>query len=151
MLETRLEQDIKTALLGGDTARLMTLRTLKSAILNVKVATNKRESGLTDEEVLPILSKEVKKRQESADMYVQGGDQTRAGHELAEKVIIESYLPAQLSETDIEKIVDEVITTSGAAGMSAMGQVMGLVKAKTGSTADGSIIARLVKQKLSNE
>ncbi len=148
MLETRLEQDIKTALLGGDSARLMTLRTLKSAILNVKVATNKRETGLSDDEVLPILSKEAKKRQESADMYVQGGDQARADHELAEKVIIESYLPAQLSESDIEKIVDEVITSTGAAGMQAMGQVMGQVKSMTGASADGSVVARIVKQKL---
>src|ERR1700752_3547961 len=101
MLEQRLEQDIKTALLAGDKSRALTLRGLKAALLNVKVATGKRESGLTDAEVLPILSKEAKKRQESADLYQQGGNQEKAEAELTEKAIIEEYLPAQLSEAEL--------------------------------------------------
>lgn len=148
MLEQRIEQDIKTALLGGDALRVTTLRNMKSALLYVKVAEGKRDTGLTDEEVLPVLGKEAKKRQESADLYLQGGDQTRADQELAEKKIIEEYLPAQLSEDEISKIVDEVIASSGASGMAAMGQVMGQVKAKTGAAADGSLIAKLVKERL---
>ncbi|HYH36131.1 MAG TPA: GatB/YqeY domain-containing protein, partial [Candidatus Saccharimonadales bacterium] len=97
-LEQRLEQDIKDALLSGDKTRATTLRGLKAVLLNVKVAAGKRDSGLTDDEVLPVLSKESKKRQESADLYKQGGDQARAEAELAEKTIIDNYLPAQLSE-----------------------------------------------------
>ncbi len=150
-LETRIEQDIKTAQLGGDTMRLNTLRNMKSAILYVKVATNKREAGLTDEEVLPILAKESKKRQESADLYIQGGDQTRADQELAEKVIIDSYLPTQLSEAEITAIVEAVIAETGASGQAAMGQVIGQVKSRTGATADGSLIAKIVKDKLQND
>lgn len=148
MLEQRLEQDIKTAMLAGDSTRLMTLRNMKSALLNVKVASGKRETGLTDEEVFPILSKEAKKRQESADFYVQGGSQERADMELAEKVIIEEYLPKQLSEAEITAIVDEVISVTNASGLAAMGQIIGQVKAKTGASADGSLIAKLVKEKL---
>ena len=148
MLEQQIEQDLKTALLAGDGLRVDTLRGLKSTLLNVKITTGKRDSGLTDDEALPILAKEAKKRQESADMYTQGGDQTRADKELAEKAIIEAYLPAQLSEAEISAIVDEVIATTGASDKSAMGATIGAVKAKAGSTADGALIARLVKEKL---
>jgi len=148
MLEQKLEQDLKTAMLAGDSERVMTLRNMKSALLNVKVASGKRETGLSDDEVLPILSKEAKKRQESADFYVQGGSQDRADKELSEKSIIEEYLPKQLSTEEITAIVEEVIAALGVSGPSAMGQVMGQVKAKTGSTADGSIVAKIVKEKL---
>jgi len=148
MLEDKIEQDLKTALLAGDKQRATTLRGLKAVLLNVKVATGQRESGLADDEVLPQLAKQAKQRQESADMYVQGGDQARADAELAEKAIIEAYLPAQLSDAEISKLIDEVIAATGAADPQAMGQVIGQVKAKTGAAADGAVIARLVKEKL---
>lgn len=147
-LEQRLEQDIKDALLSGDKTRATTLRGLKAVLLNVKVAEGKRESGLNDEEVQTVLAKESKKRQESADLYVQGGNQSRADAELAEKAVIDTYLPAQLSEADIAKLADTVIAQTGAAGPQAMGQVIGQVKAKAGAAADGAVIARIVKEKL---
>jgi uncharacterized protein len=147
-LEQRLEQDIKSALLSGDKTRATTLRGLKAVLLNVKVATGKRDSGLTDAEVLPVFGKESKKRQESADLYKQGGDQGRADAELTEKAIIDAYLPAQLSEDEIVELVDEAITRTGASGPAGMGQVIGQVKAKTGATADGAVIARLAKERL---
>jgi uncharacterized protein YqeY len=149
MLEERLEQDIKSALLAGDASRVSTLRQVKSELLNVKVATGKRESGLSDDEVLPILAKEAKKRQESADLYKQGGNQERAAAELAEKTIIQNYLPAQLSEGEIIKLVEKTIAETGASGPQAMGSVIGQVKKLAGPTADGATIARLVKEKLS--
>ena len=148
MLEQQIEQDIKSALLAGDSQRVSTLRGLKAVLLNVKVATGKRESGLSDEEVLTQVSKQSKQRQESADMYVQGGDQARADAELAEKAIIDSYLPAQLSEAEIAKLIDDAIAETGASGLQAMGQVIGQVKQKAGATADGAVIARLTKEKL---
>jgi uncharacterized protein YqeY len=148
MLEQRIEQDLKTALLAGDARRVSTLRGLKSVLLNVKVATGKRDSGLSDQEVIPLLGKEVKKRQESADFYIQGGSQERADNELAEKEIIAAYLPEQMSDEDIAAIIDDVIKETRAQGQSAMGQVIGLVKQKTQGTADGSVIARLTKEKL---
>lgn len=149
MLEERIEQDLKTALLARDAQRATTLRGLKSVLLNVKIETGKRDTGLDDEEVLAVLSKEAKKRQESADMYVQGGDQSRADAELAEKAIIENYLPEQLSEADIAKLVEEAIAETGAQGSAGMGQVIGAVRAKAGTAADGAIIARIAKEKLS--
>lgn len=148
MLESRIEQDLKAALLAGDKAKVSTLRGLKSALLNVKVAEGKRETGLTDDEVITVLSKEAKKRQESADFYVQGGSQERADAELSEKVLIQTYLPAQLSEEEISEIVDETIAQLRASDMTVMGQVIAAVRQKTQGTADGSVIARLVKERL---
>ena len=148
MLEERIEQDLKTALLGGDAVRVSTLRLVKSVLLNAKVATGKRETGLSDDEVIALLSKEAKKRQESANLYQQAGDQTRAGAELAEKAIIEGYLPAQLSEAEIARLIDEAIAATGATGQADMGKVIGAVRARAGATADGTLIARLTKEKL---
>lgn len=148
-LEDRLQQDIKAALLAGDQTRATTLRGLHATLLDVKIKEGKRESGLSDEEILKVLAKESKKRQESADMYKQGGSAERELAELAEKSIIDSYLPEQLSEEEIIKIIDEAISTTNASSMADMGKVIGQVKAKAGTAADGAVIARLVKEKLS--
>lgn len=149
MLEDRLEQDIKSALLGGDAAKVTTLRTLKSALLNVKVAEGTRDQKMSDDQFIQIFTKEAKKRQESADLYKQGGNQEKADAELAEKALIETYLPAQLSEDEIAKLVDEAIAVTGATGQSDMGKVIGFVRGKAGASADGSVIARLAKERLS--
>ncbi len=148
MLEDKIERDLKTALLAKDTQRVSVLRGIKSVLLNVKVAEGKRESGLKDEEVLAVLVKEAKKRQESADLYSQGGSQEKADAELAEKAIIEEYLPEQLSEEEVAALVDEAIKTTGAQEAKDMGKVIGAVRAKAGAGADGSLIARLAKEKL---
>lgn len=148
MLEQQIEDDIKTALLAGDKIKATTLRGLKSTLLNVKVAQGKRESGLTDQEVIPVLNKQAKQRQESADMYIQGGNQEKADAELTEKAIIEEYLPTQMSEDEIANVVSEVITETGAQNQSDMGKVIAGVRAKTAGAADGAIIARLTKEKL---
>jgi uncharacterized protein YqeY len=148
-LRQQLDDDVKAALLGGDSLRVETLRGLKSVILYADVAAKKRDNGgISDDEILGLFAKEVKKRQESADLYVQGGSQERADKELTEKTIIESYLPAQLSEAELGAIIDSVIAEQGAEGMQAMGKVIGAVKAKAGNTADGSMIAKLVKERL---
>ena len=148
MLEQKIEQDLKAALLARDSQTVSTLRGLKSALLNLKVATGKRESGLGADEVIAVLSKQSKQRQESADLYLQGGDQARADAELAEKKIIDEYLPAQLSEEELLPIVEKAITDSGAAGPADMGKVIGAVRGQTAGQADGALIARLVKEKL---
>ncbi len=106
MLEQKIEQDLKTALLASDAQRVSVLRGLKSVLLNVKVAEGKRDSGLDDDAVLAIFAKEAKKRQESADLYKQGGSQEKADAELAEKAIIEGYLPEQLGEAELGAMVD---------------------------------------------
>ncbi len=147
-LKEQIDQDLKTAMLAGAKAKVSLLRGLKSVVLNVEIAQNKRQDGLNDVEVISVLQKAAKQRQESADLYVQGGNQEKARAELDEKVMIEEYLPTQASEAEINNIVDKIITDTGASGMHSMGQVIGQVKQKLGPGADGSIIARLVKEKL---
>jgi uncharacterized protein YqeY len=148
MLEQKIEADLKTAMLAKDSQKVITLRGLKSALLNVKIAEGKRDSGLTDEEVEKVLAKEAKKRQESAELYKQGGDESRAEAELAEKAIIDAYLPEQLGEAEVAAIVDQVVAETGASGQQAMGQVIGAVRTRTKGAADGALIARLTKEKL---
>jgi len=148
MLKARIDQDLKKALLAGDKVLATTLRGLKSVILYAEVAKGMREQGLPDDEIIVLLSKEAKKRQESADLYRQGGNEERASAELTEKQAIELYLPSQLSDDDLLKVVNETIDQLGASGVSAMGQVIGAVKQKTAGQADGSKIAQIVKERL---
>ncbi len=146
-LKNQIDADIKVAMLAGEKTLVTTLRGLKSAILNVEVAKGLRETGLPDSEITDILAKEAKKRQESADMYIQGNSKERADAELQEKAIIERYLPKQLSEQEIQQIINEVTAELGTS-MQQMGQIIGAVKAKTSGSAEGAIIAKLVKEKL---
>lgn len=149
MLKQQIDQNLKAALLAGDKTLATTLRSLKSAILYAEVAKGVREQGLPDEEIILILSREAKKRQESADLYQKGGDSARADFELNEKKIIEAYLPKQLSDDEIRVIIDEVVQALGVTSPQTMGQVIGAVKQKAGAAADGTRIAKLVKEKLS--
>lgn len=151
MLKQQIEQDLKQALLSGDKDRATTLRGLKSVILYAEVAKGSREEGLSDEEIITLFTKEVKKRQESADFFVKGGADDRAAKELAEKKIIEGYLPDQLSDDELGAIIDAAINETDAQDMSAMGKVIGLVKQKAGAAADGSRIAQNVKERLAQK
>ncbi len=148
MLKQRIDQDLKTALLSGDKVLATTLRGLKSVILYEEVAKGTREQGLSDEDIIVLFAKEAKKRQESADLYKQGGSDEKAQAELNEKKIIEAYLPQQLSDDELIQIVDAAIKELGANGPQFMGQVIGLVKQKVGATADGARVAAQVKERL---
>ena len=150
MLEEKLEKDIKSSLLSGNSFRTTTLRGLKANLLNLKVATGKRETGLSDDEVIEVFVKEAKKRQESAELYTQGGNQARADAELSEKAIIEKYLPKQLSEEEVIPIVDKIFAAAGEAGPHDMGRLIGEVRTQTNGAADGAMIARLVKERLAS-
>jgi uncharacterized protein len=148
MLKARIDQDLKKALLAGDKVLATTLRGLKSVILYAEVAKGVREQGLGDEEIIALLAKEAKKRQESADLYKQGGSQEKASLELDEKKVIEAYLPAQLSDEELGRLIDQALAETGASDASAMGQIIGKVKQLAAGQADGGRIAGLVKQRL---
>jgi uncharacterized protein YqeY len=148
-MQEQIERDLKTALLAGDKAKVETLRTIKSSLLNEAISQGARETGLSDEQVQKILTREAKKRQEAADLYQKGGATDRANAELAEKVIIDAYLPEQMGEEQIAKIVDEEIAKSASPSIQDMGRIIGTVRANTGGAADGALIAKLVKEKLS--
>lgn len=149
-IKEQLDADLKAALLGGDKVLATTLRGLKGSILNIEIAKGNRETGgLSDAEIIELFGKEAKKRQESADFYVQGNSQDRADAELAEKQVIEKYLPAQISDEELSQIVDTVASEFGELSNAQMGQIIGKVKAQVGASADGGRIAAAVKIRIS--
>ncbi len=148
MLKQQIEQDLKTALLAGDKARVTTLRGLKSVILYAEVAKGIRDTGLPDDEILTLFAKEAKKRQESADLYEKGGSPEKQAAELEEKALIEAYLPTQMSEEELKALIETAVSALPTVSPQAMGQVIGAVKQKAGPTANGALIARLVKERL---
>lgn len=147
-MQQQIDKDLKEAMLAGDKAKAETLRGIKSALLNEAISAGARDSGLSDEQIQKILVHESKKRQEAADLYKQGGAADRAAKELDEKAIIDAYLPEQMSEDELAKIVDEEIAKVDGASMQNMGQIIGAVRGRAGGAADGALIARLVKEKL---
>ncbi len=147
-IKQRLEDDIKSAMLAGDKVLVTTLRGLKSAILYVEVAAGSREEGLTDDAAVSVLAKEAKKRRESASLYTQGGSQEKAQAELNEAAIIEAYLPKQMSDTELEALVDTVCKEIGTITSQNMGLAIGKVRAIGGSTVDGGRIAAAVKSRI---
>jgi uncharacterized protein len=148
MLKQQIDQALKTALLSGNKELATTLRGLKSVILYEEVAKGVREQGLSDEEITVLLAKEAKKRQESADLFQKGGNSQKADAELIEKRVIEDFLPQQLSDEELQAVVDASIRKQGAEGMQGMGKVIAAVKEHVGVTADGSRIAQRVKERL---
>lgn len=149
MLKDRIQSDLKTAMLSGDKQRASALNMLKGAILNQEIADGTREAGLTDEQVIAVLTKEAKKRADAAVMYEQAGRSEQAAAERFEQEVISEYLPKQATDEEIQAVVNEVIAGMQEVSMQQMGQVIGAVKAQLGQTADGSRIASLVKEKLS--
>ena len=147
-LKETIDNDLKTALLGGNRFRGEVLRGLKAAVLNEEVARGVRDTGLEDTSIEQVIAREVKKRNESAGIYDGAGRPELSENERAEAAILSEYLPAQVSEDDIQMAINEAIKQTDAKGMAAMGQVIGAVKAKFGNSADGSVIARLVKNTL---
>lgn len=144
-LKETISNDIKTALLGGDRFRGEILKNFKAAILNEEVEKNKRDEGLGDEEIEQLLAREIKKRNESAELFKAAGRQELADNELQEREVLSTYMPAQLTDDEIKNVVIEVI--SGLENPN-MGQVIGAVKAKLGNSADGGTVARIVKESL---
>lgn len=147
-LKAQIENDTKAALLGGDRFRADVLRGLKAVILNEEVAQGKRDEGLDDAVIEQLIAREVKKRLDSVQQYTNAGRPELAETEQAEAKVLEEYLPEQLSEDDIQKVIDETVAALGVSGPQAMGQVIGTVKGKLGNAADGATIARLVKATL---
>jgi uncharacterized protein YqeY len=145
-LKQRVQDDLKAALLSGDRFAAETLRGLKAAILNEEVAKGLRDEGLDDAVIEQIIAKEVKKRFEAAALYDQNMRQDSAADERHEADILSNYLPDQLSEPELKTIVDAKIANLGATDMKMMGQVIAAVKQDVGNTADGALIAKLVKQ-----
>lgn len=147
-LMQRIADDMKAALLGGDRFAGETLRNLRAAILNEEVAQGKRDTGLDDAAIELVIVKEVKKRNESAAIYDQNMREDAADQERREAEVLSRYLPEQLSEAELKTVVDAKIAELAATDTKMMGQVIGAVKQQVGNTADGAMLARLVKDAL---
>lgn len=147
-LSAKIQDDLKAALLGGNRFVADTLRNLRAAILNEEVAQNKRDSGLDDAEIEKIIAREVKKRNESIAVYDANGRPELAEIERNEAKVLQQYLPEQLSEDELRTIVDAKITELGVSDAKGMGQVIGAVKQQVGTSADGALLARIVKESL---
>lgn len=150
VLKQRINDEMKAALLGGNRFVGETLRNLKAAILNEEVATSKREQGLSHEEIEKVIAREVKKRTESAKLYRDNNRDDLADIEEKELEILSVYLPQRMSEDALRALVDAKVKELGASGPQMMGQVIGAVKTQAGNTADGALIAQLVKQALNS-
>ena len=148
-LKERIAQDYKRAMLARDAFVVETLSGIKAAILNEEVAKGVRDTGLADEQIEQLLVREAKKRDEAAELFAKGGREESAAKERAEKQLIARYLPEQMDEAAVQAVIDAVIAELQPEGPKDMGRVIGAVKAKTGSAADGALIARLVKAELS--
>ena len=149
-IKQRLQADLTAAMKARDEVATSTIRMLRSAITNAEVAGDEAVE-LTDEQVISVLQSEAKKRVESAEVYEQNGRTESAAKERAELEVIERYLPAAMSDAELEAIVDEEVAaaaSTGADGGRAMGVVIKAVRERAGAAADGGRIAALVKSKL---
>lgn len=148
-LKDRLQSDLTTAIKGRDELSAATIRMALTAITNAEVAGDQARQ-LSDDEVVTVLGREAKKRREAAEAYDGAGRTELAARERAELGVLETYLPAQLSDEEIAAIVDDVLATTPdlPPGMAAMGTVMKAVNAKVAGRAEGGRVAAAVKTRL---
>ena len=150
-LRDRLSISLKEAMKAKDATRLMTLRLINAAIKDRDIDARSEgvDSGVSDHDLLAILGKMVKQRQESARAYEEGGRLELAEKEWAEIVIIEEFLPRQLSEQEVEQAIADAIAASGANSIRDMGKVMGVLKSKYTGQLDFGKVGGMVKAQLS--
>ena len=143
-LKETLHEDLTAAIRSSDKLVSGTIRMVLTAITNEEVA-GKEARTLSDDEIITVLSREAKKRREAAEEFAKAGRDDKAAEEKAEGEVIAKYLPAQLTEDEIKKIIADAVASTGAAGPADMGKVMGAIKAKIAGKADGSLVSSLVK------
>ena len=149
-LKEQIGEDIKTAMKAKDKIRLQTVRGIKKAILEKEVELRpKGIDTLTNEQEIELLSQQAKQRRDSISQFKDAGRDDLADKESQELAIIETYLPEQVSDEEVEKIIDELIASSGASSMKDLGKVMGPAMKQLKGKADGKKIQSLVKSKLS--
>jgi uncharacterized protein YqeY len=146
-LKETLKNDLTEAIRSSDKVVSGTIRMVLTAITNEEVS-GKEARVLTDDEIITVLSREAKKRREAAEEFAKAGRTDKAADEKAEGDVIARYLPAQLSEDDIKKLIDAAIASTGAAGPADMGKVMGAIKPQIAGKADGAVVSSLVKAAL---
>lgn len=144
-LKTKILDDIKAAMKAGEKDKLMVLRMLSAAIKQKEVD---ERTELDDTQVLAVVEKMIKQRRESIKQYNEGGREELAAKEEAEIVILEPYLPEQLSDEEIDQLIADAIKNTGAAEMRDMGKVMGQLKPQIQGKADMGSVSAKIKAKL---
>lgn len=146
-LEVKINDELKSAMKAKDSIRIDALRSLRSAIIEFNKSGAEREMNNDDE--MKLLKSAAKKRKDAIDMYEKGNRTDLAEKEKAELKIIEEFLPEQMSEAEITKIIEKVIADTGAESMKDMGKVMGASMKALKGMADGNVVQNIVKSKLS--
>ncbi len=145
-LTTRITDDVKTAMRSKDKDRLAVLRLITAAIKQIEVD---QRITLDDDQVIGVLEKMLKQRKDSIEQFSKAGRDELVAQEAAEIEIIQEYLPEQLSEDEINSLINDAISATNAAGMKDMGKVMGMLKPKLAGRADMGKVSQTIKQRLS--
>ena len=145
MISDTINKQIAEAMKAKDEIRLSTLKLLLSALHNAKID---KRGDLTEEEELEIVRREAKKRKDAIEAYKKAGATDRAEKEGKELVILQEFLPKELSDEKVSKLVNEAVTATGASSMQDMGKVIGAVMAKAKGRADGKKVAEMARKKL---
>jgi uncharacterized protein YqeY len=148
-LKDQLRTDLTDAMRHRDQVRVRTIRMALTAITNEEVAGNAARD-LSNDEIVKVLTREAKKRREAAEAFDGAGRVDQAAAERAEGEVLATYLPAQLSDEELTKIIDDAIASTGASEVRAMGQVMKVVTPQIAGRADGSRVAAEVRRRLSS-
>lgn len=143
--QERLMAEMKTAMKEKDPVRLSTIRLIRSEIKNAEI---EKKRSLTEEEVIALIARELKKRRESIALFKQGGRQDLVDKEEREVVILQEYLPEQLTGAEISDLIDSAVRETGAADVKDMGKVMASLRPKITGKADGAAVSRMVKERL---
>lgn len=146
-IKETLQADLTEAIRGRNEIVSGTIRMVLTAITNEEVS-GKEARTLTDAEIITVLSREAKKRREAAEAFADAGRADKAALEKAEGEVIAKYLPEQMSEGEIKKLIDAAIAQTGASGPADMGKVMGVIKSQVAGKADGATVSGLVKAAL---
>ena len=147
MLEERIQKDYVQAMKDRDSLRSGTVNFLRAQLKNVRI--NERKDALTDEDVISVIKKQIKQRQDSIEQFKAGGRQDLVTKEEAELKILKSYLPEELGEAQLQSIIRETMKETGASSMKDMGTLMKAVGAKIQGRADNKLVSELVKKSLS--
>jgi len=148
MLATQIEQDLRAAMKARDKRAVAALRMVLSRIKETRVSQG-HSSDVTDEEVQTLISREAKRRTEAAEAFAAAGRDELAANEQAELIVLERYLPQQLSDDEIVAVINQTIATTGASSAADFGRVMGAVMSQVDQRADGKRVNALVREHLS--
>ena len=144
-LEAKIMDHMKEAMKAKDSVALEALRAIKSAIILAKTEAGATDT-LTEDQEIKMLQRLVKMRKDSAEIFTTQNRPDLAEPELAQIAVIEKFLPAQLSEEEVEAVIAKIIAETGASGIASMGKVMGLASAQIGGQAEGKVISGIVKK-----